>query len=125
MKVVRDLILPGALLLIIDAIFLSLNSQYFQTQIASVQRVALEMNPLGAILCYILLIGGLYFFVLREKRSIQYAFLLGVLIYGVYETTNLATFKKWKLQTVIMDTIWGGILFASTTYFTYRFSKLL
>lgn len=125
MKVINDLILPGAILLILDGIFLSLNSKYFQTQIASVQRVALEMNPLGAILCYILLIGGLYYFILREKRSIQYAFFLGILVYGVYETTNLATLKKWKLQTVIMDTIWGGTLFAATTYLTYMVNKLL
>jgi uncharacterized membrane protein len=44
------------------------------------------------------------------------AFLLGIVIYGVYETTNYALFKNWSILTVFMDTLWGGILFASTCY---------
>jgi uncharacterized membrane protein len=44
------------------------------------------------------------------------AFLLGIVIYGVYETTNYALFKDWSILTVIIDTLWGGTLFAITTY---------
>lgn len=39
-----------------------------------------------------------------------------IIIYGVYETTNYALFKNWSILTVIIDTLWGGLLFASTTY---------
>jgi len=47
------------------------------------------------------------------------AFLLGVFVYGVYETTSLALLRKWRPTTVLIDTLWGGILFALTTYLTY------
>ena len=47
---------------------------------------------------------------------IRDASILGWVIYGVYESTNLAVFKKWDLKTVLVDGIWGGILFGLTTY---------
>ena len=51
------------------------------------------------------------------------AFLLGLGVYGVYETTNLAIFKKWDPIIGILDTIWGGILF-SLTYYIFLKIKL-
>ncbi len=74
------------------------------------------MNYLGAALCYILLIIGINYFIIKPRRSVSDAFLLGIVIYGVYETTNLALFKNWSILTVIIDTLWGGLLFAATTY---------
>ena len=42
----------------------------------------------------------------------------------VYETTNKAILKKWTWFTVLLDGIWGGILFATTTFIIYKlFSK--
>ena len=55
-----------------------------------------------------------YFIIIQKKTPIE-AFLLGIFVYGVYETTNWSLFSNWKFQTVIMDTIWGGILFFLTT----------
>jgi uncharacterized membrane protein len=74
------------------------------------------MNFLGAIICYIFLIFGINYFIIKPKRSIQDAFLLGLVIYGVFETTNITLFSKWSWLTVIIDTLWGGILFALTAY---------
>ena len=67
-------------------------------------------------LCYIFLIIGINYFIIKPRKSVTDAFLLGIVIYGVYETTNYALFKKWSLLTVFMDTLWGGVLFAATTY---------
>jgi uncharacterized membrane protein len=44
------------------------------------------------------------------------AFLLGLVIYGTFDFTNMALFKKWSLTTSIIDTLWGGTLFALSTY---------
>jgi uncharacterized membrane protein len=77
------------------------------------------MNIKTTILCYILLIFGLYYFIIKENKSVTDAFLLGIFVYGVYELTTISLLSEWELKTVIIDTLWGGILFATTTYLTY------
>lgn len=100
----------------IDFIYLNVMKGYFDKQIQSVQGSQTKMNYLGAALCYIFLIIGINYFIIKPKKSITDAFLLGIVIYGVYETTNYAIFKNWSILSVIIDTLWGGVLFASTTY---------
>jgi uncharacterized membrane protein len=100
----------------IDFIYLNVMKGYFNKQIQDIQGSKIELNLLGAALCYIFLIYGLNYFIIKPRKTVSEAFLLGLVIYGVYETTNYAMFKKWSIITVIMDTLWGGLLFASTTY---------
>jgi uncharacterized membrane protein len=100
----------------IDFIYLNLMKGYFDRQIKLVQGSPIKMNLLGAALCYILLIIGINYFIIKPRKSISDAFLLGIIIYGVYETTTYALLKDWSILTVIIDTLWGGILFAATTY---------
>jgi len=108
------------ILVVLDFIYIGLNKKTFELQIADVQRVSMQLRPLGAIVVYAFLIFGLYWFIVREKKSVYNAFLLGLVIYSVYEFTNYALLKKWGLEIAIMDTLWGGALFALTTYFTYQ-----
>ena len=104
----------------IDFIYLNLIKDYFNNQIKLVQGSNIKMNYLATLLCYIFLIFGINYFIIRDKRSIQDAFLLGLVIYGVFETTNMALFTNWSWLTVFMDTLWGGILFALTTFVVLR-----
>jgi len=110
------LLISAILFIIIDSIYLNLFKGYFQNQVEKVQGSPIKMNFLGAALCYIFLIAGLNYFIIKPKKSVQDAFLFGIVIYGVFETTNYALFKNWSILSVIMDTLWGGILFALTTY---------
>lgn len=119
LPLIKTLILTGLVMLGLDAIYLSAIRDMFEIQIASVQRVALQFRPLGAVICYPLLIAGLYYFILQNRRPISDAFFLGIVIYGVYESTTYALLKQWKLKTLIIDTLWGGILFALTTAIVY------
>jgi uncharacterized membrane protein len=102
--------------LLLDFIYLSSIKGYFENQIMYVQRVPLEMDFGATILCYLLLIFGIHYFIIKPERSIKEAFILGILIYGVFETTNKALFSDWKWTTVFMDTLWGGVLFSLTIY---------
>jgi hypothetical protein len=123
MKIVNNFFIPGVILLILDAIYISMIKDEFELQIASIQRVSMQIRPLGAIVCYFLLITGLWYFILRERRSIIEAFFFGIVIYGVYESTSYATLKNWSSKIFIMDTLWGGVLMGLTTYLTYKFTK--
>ena len=114
MKVlVSSLILLG-----LDSIFIYFMSSTFKSQVLDVQGSALRINILGAVLSYAFLIFALNYFILQKNKSVQEAFLLGFVLYGVYETTSLALLKNWRLSTVAIDTLWGGVLFALTTYLT-------
>jgi uncharacterized membrane protein len=112
------LLTSAILFVIIDSVYLKFMKDYFQKQVIKVQGSPIKMNFLGAALCYIFLIAGINYFIIQPKKSVQDAFLLGLVIYGVYETTNYAIFKNWSIISVIVDTLWGGILFALTTYIT-------
>jgi uncharacterized membrane protein len=116
------LLLVSAIVFItLDFVYLNVIKGYFDNQIKSVQGSPIKINYLGAALCYILLIVGINYFIIKPRKSVSDAFLLGIIIYGVYETTNLALFKNWSILTVIIDTLWGGLLFASTTYIVNLF----
>jgi uncharacterized membrane protein len=114
-------IFASLLFLIADGLFLWLNRIHFQNQVINVQRVVIQPNYKAIIATYVFLLSGLCYFIIRTHRSVLDAFLLGVLIYGVFECTNMGIFKKWELKTVLMDTLWGGILFAGVTQLTYSF----
>ena len=99
-----------------DFVYLNVIKDYFNNQIKLVQGSEPKVNYLGVALCYIFLIAGINYFIIKPRKSVNDAFLLGIVIYGVYETTNYALLKNWSILTVIIDTLWGGLLFAFTTY---------
>ena len=124
MKAVREIIISGITMLALDAIYLTVNKQAFLDQIVNIQRTVMQFRIVPAIICYILLIFGLYYFIIRKKRSILDAFIFGLVIYGVYDATNYATLKNYSLNLAIMDTVWGGTLMAATTFITYTLTSL-
>lgn len=118
-------IISGVLLILIDFIYLSLIKGYFINQIVTVQGSKVQPDLMAIAICYLFLIFGINYFIIKEKRSVFDAFLLGLVIYSVYETTNKALFTKWSWITVFIDSLWGGILFALTTWSIYKIQKLM
>jgi uncharacterized membrane protein len=116
------LLVSAIVLVVLDFIYLNIIKDYFSNQIKLVQGSSIKINYLAIIICYIFLIFGINYFIIKPNRGIQDAFLLGLVIYGVYETTNMALLSKWSWLTVIIDTLWGGILFTLTT-FIVRFMR--
>ena len=110
--------------MLVDFVYLNFLGGYFKNQIQKVQGTPLKVNYLGMALCYIFLIIGLYYFIIKPHRSVQDAFLFGLVIYGVYETTSYALLSKWSIFTVFIDTLWGGILFALTTFIINKLKKI-
>ena len=115
-----SLLYKSVLMFVIDSVFLFSIRSFFSKQIMDVQGEPLKVDYSSAFLCYLLLVFGLYHFIIVPQRSLYDAFLLGFVIYGVYETTTKALLKKWNWLTVIIDTLWGGILFTLTAYLTYN-----
>ena len=113
---IKNIILLAIIFVLVDSVFLYLMSNNFQTMIKKIQGSPLKMKLIPSVICYIILVSSLYYFVIYKKGSYCDAFLLGFFIYGVYETTNMAIFKDWSLKVGLIDLIWGGFLFLITTY---------
>ena len=122
---IKDIILSGVLFVLIDAVYLKLASNFFNKMVKKIQGNEINFKIEGAIPCYIFLILGLNHFIISKKKSPFEAALFCLVIYGVYETTNYAIFDNWSEKALIMDTIWGGILFYLTTFLTYKLKKYI
>ena len=102
--------------LVIDFAWLTFASKYFYKPLLG--PLLLEKPIiLPAIIFYFIYILGLSFLVLRpclENFSVINAAwmgaIFGLVAYGTYDLTNMATLKNWSLNVVIVDMIWGGLL---------------
>lgn len=113
---IKNILLTLLILVSIDSFYLYFISGLFGKHISAIQNAPMKINMHGAIICYIFLVLGLNYFILSANKGVMDAFILGLVIYGVYESTSLALFRKWPYYFVLIDTLWGGVLFALTTY---------
>jgi len=111
----KNLFIIGLIMLILDSVYLYTIKDLTLPMIYRVQKTELKTNWLSVLGCYLLLISGLYYFIIRKRGEPKDAFILGFLIYGVYETTNYAILKDWSLLLLFIDSIWGGLLMMLTT----------
>ena len=81
------------------------------------QNMIINNNKIiSAIIAYLLLAYSLYYFIIIKKSKLDDAFILGLIIYGIYNTTNYFTINNYSLEVSIKDTLWGGILFYLIIY---------
>tara|TARA_Y100000389_G_C17421910_1_gene497212 strand:+ start:1108 stop:1494 length:387 start_codon:yes stop_codon:yes gene_type:complete len=109
-----NLLLVAFIVIFLDSIFLFLMKNRFRKQLQKITGKPFTINISGVIACYIILVFGLYYFVIYKNLSLFDSALMGFIIYGVYETTNMATFVHWNIVNAIIDSIWGAILFVLT-----------
>lgn len=110
-----------AAFLMMDFVWLGLLMKNFYSaelgELARRQGNALAPRWGAAALVYLLIPGGVVLFVrplLGEQTTYAQAFawgaLFGVIVYGVYDLTNLAVLEKWTLRMTLIDIAWGGLL---------------
>ena len=119
MKCLKTIAAITVVMLLLDSVFLTAIYGTFNKMIRTIQGSDIKMRLMGAVVCYVALVGLLYYFIVAEKRSALEAAFLGSGIYAVYESTSYALLKDWDYRVAIMDTVWGGILFYGTTTAVY------
>ncbi len=82
-----------------------------------------EPRMAPAVVFYVMYILGTLWFVSIpalasgvSSQAFWNGLILGALAYGTYELTNFATLKSWKIEMVLVDLTWGGILTALTAW---------
>lgn len=106
-------------LLVADLIWLGLlMPQQYQVWIGPLMREQALLLPAAAF--YLLYpVGVVVFAVLPAlerqdwKHSAALGALLGLLAYGTYDLSNLATLQGWPLQLTLVDMLWGTVLSAA------------
>lgn len=119
----KNIFLVTTIIGLLDFMYINLILKYFQNMVLKIQKTPIKARLIPAILCYLVLIFSVYYFIILQNAPLINAFLLGLTIYSVYELTNYATIKDWNLKFVIADSIWGGILFLLTTFIYRKINK--
>ena len=118
------IVLPA--FLVIDLLWLGVVMKDFYSHelgaLARREGPALSPRWSAAILVYLLIPAGIVLFVrpiLGETATLWQAFgwgaVFGLVLYGVYDLTNLAVLANWTLRMTLADMIWGCALCGITT----------
>ena len=118
-------IISAIVMLILDTVYLGLFKNYFNQVVTNIQGSPIELDYYAAIGTYIVMVIGINYFILRENKGYLDAFFLGLLVYSVFDLTTKAIFKNWEYKAVVIDSLWGGILFAITTIVTKKIIEKL
>ena len=123
-KHVKVIVLSIVLFLVLDALFIGAMMKNWQSLLLRVQGEKLEVKMLSAIGAYIVMVLAWVYFVYKPYlvhkniwTAVKTGAVLGFVIYGIFELTNHAIIKKWDFSFVIMDTVWGSVLYALVSYF--------
>ena len=97
----------------LDYIWLSrVARDFYAGSLGSLMRETPDFLAAG--IFYLFYIGGIVFFAVMPAESWKGALLrgavLGLLAYGTYDMTNLATLKGWPWRMAAVDMAWGMAL---------------
>ena len=120
MIVLFDFIKTYALFLIIDIAYLGfLRGNAMKNYFSKFGGYHKNIMVYGAI-AWALLAFGVEYFAIGQSNSKYQAFtkgaLMGLVIYGIYDFTNMATIKGWTHQFIFQDVLWGTLLCGTIAY---------
>ena len=126
-------IISAFILLVLDAGYIYTIKNGYLAMLRNIQGSnPVKINMYAIVFCYAFVIGGLILYVLpyaqkmidtTETNSVMNKVyvavivggLFGGIVYGIYNTTNMAIFKDFSLQFALFDIVWGSFLFYIST----------
>lgn len=114
----------AALYLIFDLPWIGYFGRGLYTSVVKdIQGSTLTPRLAGAVGAYLFLtIGMTYIVIANSKDRIDAAkkgALFGLVLYGVFDFTNLAMFNNWNWTVTVVDIIWGTMLSALVAYLAF------
>lgn len=101
---------------VLDGLWLGVIArEFYRAQMVAV--AAEDFNMLPAALFYFLYPLGVLFVALTPPaqgwaEALGRSALLGLVVYGVYDLTNMATLKAWPAKLALVDATWGTFITA-------------
>ena len=107
--------------LIIDGIWLGLVAKnFYADHLGELLRKDFLMLP--GVIFYLMFTAGLVFLAVRPSQPelslaniALHGAIVGLMAYGTYDLTNLATLKDWPVLVTVVDIAWGTTLAASVS----------
>lgn len=120
------------LFILFDLVWFHFAGDFFKGELGSIARVdsngGWDVRLTPAALVYLLMSVGIIVFAYLNSTSLLMAVLLGGLFgligYGLYDLTNLATLSNWTTKFVIVDMLWGTFLCGSVSGLVYLAAKI-
>ena len=116
MTVIALYLVTLVVFLAIDIVWLkAVALRLFERNIGPIMRDKPDLAVAG--LFYAVYVAGIVYFAAWPGAAVGSAglallngFILGLLAYGTYEATNMATLKGWAWSMLVADTLWGATL---------------
>jgi uncharacterized membrane protein len=107
----------------LDYLYMRSNQSYLIKFFGNINHGNTDFKLQYGLLAWFLMTIGLYFIIMPlshdYKSAMAYGALFGLVLYGVYDFTNLATINNWSTQFAIMDITWGTTLCSVTSLLLY------
>lgn len=104
-------------------VFLALDAIWLGTMVGAFYRPRMAGMLLdrpridAAVVFYALYIAGVIVFAVQPsletggwKRALALGAMLGLVAYGTYDLTNLATLRGWSVAVTALDLVWGAFV---------------
>ena len=116
MELFKSVLAAGLILAVLDGLWLGVIARdWLAQQLGPLMRE--QIQPVPAILFYLIYSAGLGFFAVGPSlgdgdwmRALGVGAFFGLVAYGTYDLTNMATLKGWPMPMVIVDLVWGAVL---------------
>lgn len=121
------ILLTILLIVAIDFVWIGIiNQKLYKSAIESVQKTKFAVRYFPGLIVYIAIALIVNFWIIpfvkqnKDKKNPFYhpfvnGFLLGALIYAIFDFTNMAIFSNWSYSVSILDSLWGGVLTGTIT----------
>ena len=121
----------AAVFLAIDAVWLGVVAQNFYFSRLS-HLLADEVNYAAAGGFYLAYAAGVVYFAVAPalaqgswRRAALNGALLGLIAYGTYDMTNIATLRDWPVIVSVVDMAWGTVLTGTSALAGYLITRAL
>jgi uncharacterized membrane protein len=111
---IQQVFLVATIMLLMDFGWLAANAKYHRRVFAELQGQPLQVRIIPAMIVYLLMIVGVWFFAVLPADDWVSAgargALIGAVMYGLYDMTNYATLVAYPMEFAISDMMWGIVL---------------
>jgi uncharacterized membrane protein len=130
-KLLISFLLTIPIFVILDLLWLGVIAKsFYQNQLGHL--LSHNVNWPAAIIFYFVYITGIFIFCVYPAISkgdfltaIIFGVIFGIIAYGTYDLTNLATLNNWPVKLTVIDLAWGGVLTGIVASWGFLVSKWL